>query len=599
MSIQILHPEVVDRIAAGEVLDRPANLIKELVENSIDAGADQIEVEFEGGGRKVCVRDNGGGMDKSDLPLALQRHATSKITQSEDLFQLHSYGFRGEALASIAAVSRLHLTSRPKGSEQGYRIDSEFGQIREPAPVSAREGTEVRTDDLFANVPARLRFLKSEAAEHSQIKNTLRALALAHEDVGFSVRSKGDLIFHWPKNQSFKDRALAVLEVDRLYAGEYELDGIKAEVLVSSPQEVANVNRNMWFFVQDRWIQDRSLTAAVMEAYRNLLMHGEYPTAVVRLSLPPEEVDVNVHPTKSAVKFRDSQGVFRAVSRAIRQVLEASPWLDGLAASAASRYTFQETESVPAASAPQFVQQSLAGSDKEFGRTQYNTKVFPLAEVREAVKTYAPDSVPVAASTPAPSAFRWADLQVIGQLNQTYIVAQGQDALYLVDQHASHERVMFERLMESFKAGNIDVQNLLLPLVFDFSAEEVETLITNREAVEKLGLALERMGPESVAVQAIPSIVTESSVSEALQRLAFELSENRGELAWEKTVAEVFASMACHSVIRAGQTLSPEEMKSLLVQMDQYPLSSFCPHGRPVFIKRRFADIEREFGRIV
>lgn len=585
MSIRILAPEVVDRIAAGEVLDRPANLVKELVENSLDAGADQIDVEFEYGGRQVAISDNGSGMSREDLPLSIHRHATSKIWASEDLFRLHSFGFRGEAMASIAAVSRLQITSRQHGAEQGFRVQSRFGVSSEIAPVSAREGTEVRADELFANVPARLKFLKSEPAENGQIKSTLKALAMANESVGFNVRSKGQLVFHWPKKQTFKERALNILEIDNLYEGSYESGGMRAEVLVSSPEDTANVNRNLWFFVQGRWVQDRSLTAAVMEAYRNLLMHGEYPTVIVRLTVPTEEVDVNVHPTKSQVKFRDSQLAFRVTSRAVREVLERAPWL-GMAAPPIRNQEFNlisedTTEST-----------SLKFLGGEFARTQYATKSFPVAQVREVIKNYSSD-------TAVASAFRWSDLQVIGQLNQTYIVAQAQDALYLIDQHASHERVVFERLMESFKAGNIEVQNLLMPLVFDLTGPEIETLLRNQENIGKLGLVLERMGPESVAVQAIPTIVSDSSVAQALQKLAHEMSENMGELAWEKAVAEIFASMACHSVVRAGQALSPEEMKSLLAQMDQYPLSSFCPHGRPVFVKRRLKDIDREFGRIV
>jgi DNA mismatch repair protein MutL len=238
-------------------------------------------------------------------------------------------------------------------------------------------------------------------------------------------------------------------------------------------------------------------------------------------------------------------------------------------------------------------ERTLTFSGSDFARTQYPKKMFPLSEVREAVKPYA------ATAPPASTQFRWGDLQVIGQLNQTYIVAQNSEGLFLVDQHASHERVVFERLMESFKAGNIEVQNLLMPLIFDFSSEEVEALVREKENIEKLGLAVERMGPESIAVQAIPTIVKDSAISGALKKLAFELSENTGEKAFERLLGDIFASMACHSVVRAGQTLSHEEMKSLLVQMDQYPLSSFCPHGRPVFVKRRFSEIDREFGRIV
>ncbi|MGE0528903.1 MAG: DNA mismatch repair endonuclease MutL [Bdellovibrionales bacterium] len=616
MPIRILAPDVVDQIAAGEVLERPANLIKELVENSLDAGADELEIEFDRGGREVLVADNGSGMSPEDLRLSLQRHATSKITDSADLYRLHSFGFRGEALASIAAVSRMSVTSRPKNQDEGYRLDGEFGKMSDPLPTAARTGTQVRVRDLFANVPARLRFMKSDAAEHTQIKTTLKALALAHEDTGFRVCSRGELLYHWPSGQTPLARAKSVLNMDSLYEGLHEREGVTAHVLVGSPQETQKLNRNLWFFVQGRWVQDRGLAAAVMEAYRNLLMHGEYPIAVVRLLLPPEDVDVNVHPTKAQVKFKDPQLLFRVTSRAVRQVLEKAPWLhtnEGVAPKV--RAGVQDEASMAAS------ESELIFSAPEFSRTQYSSKVFPLNEVRAAVSDYTPASsvpppsaatvsasdsssrsaMPIVESAANPEArrFLWQDLQVVGQIHQTYIVAQSPEALYLIDQHAAHERVMFERLMQAYREGRMDVQALLLPLVFDFSQEEVEALYNSRSELERVGLSVERMGPESLAVQAIPAFVTESSISAALRQLAFESVENGGSLAIDRAVGDVFASMACHSVVRAGQTLSIEQMRDLLVQMDEYPLSSFCPHGRPVYIQRRFAEIEREFGRIV
>jgi len=603
--IRVLAPDVVDKIAAGEVLERPANLIKELIENSIDAGADLIEVEFDGGGREVSVYDNGGGIPREELALALQRHATSKIAQSEDLYKLHTFGFRGEALSSIAAVSKMSLTSRTPKAGDAYRVTSDFGQVSEAAAVSARHGTEVRVHELFGNVPARLRFLKSEAAEHGQIKTTLKALALANPKVSFRARSRGELLFHWGKEASLNDRASQILGVKKLYEAQGEVGGMRVHALMSSPQETMQVNRNMWFFVQGRWIQDRSLSAAVMEAYRNLLMHGEYPAVCVRLELPPEEVDVNVHPTKAQVKFRDPQSVFRIVCRTMREALEKAPWL------VAPQVGAHADVMVAEVSTPSYLPDttSLKFEAPEFNTTQYSTKAFPLAHVAEGQSSYRAVLANAAqgretvgfSETAAETAarFQWKDLQVVGQLNHTYIMAQNASAFYMVDQHAAHERVVFERLMEAFKAGKIEIQNLLLPMTFDFSAEEVEALVKQKAAIEKMGLSIEQMGPETVAVQSIPSMVSESSVSEALQKLAYELIENGESLAWEKIVGDIFASMACHSVIRAGQSQSNEQMKALLAQMDDYPLSSFCPHGRPVYVKRNFSDIEREFGRIV
>ncbi len=273
-----------------------------------------------------------------------------------------------------------------------------------------------------------------------------------------------------------------------------------------------NVNRNMWFFVQGRWVQDRSLSAAVMEAYRNLLMHGEYPAVCVRIDLPPEDVDVNVHPTKAQVKFREPSSAFRAVCRTLRTELEKAPWLERVQVKPEFAVEVQGSELPPF----QPDEASLKFDAPEFQVTQFSTKKFPLQEIREIVRAYQP-STPAA---PKEAPFRWRDLQVVGQLNHTYILAQTEDAFYMVDQHAAHERVVFERLMEAFRAGKIEVQNLLLPMVFDFSAEEVEALLKFKSSIEKMGLSIEQMGPESIAVQSIPSLVSESSVSEGLQKLS-------------------------------------------------------------------------------
>lgn len=585
MAIEVLSQDVVNQIAAGEVLERPANLIKELVENSFDAGADEVEVEFNSGGRAVSVSDNGRGMDARDLALCLKPHATSKIRKSSDLFQLSSYGFRGEALASIAAVSEMRVISRC-GNAAANQIESKFGALSDLAPVSAVSGTQVHVRELFTNVPARLEFMKSESAEHTQIKTALKALALSHENVGFKARSKGELILHWAKADSFLERARDVLQNSSLMLGQAERDGIRVTAAVGSPRETQAVNRNLWFFVQGRWIQDRTLTAAVMEAYRNLLMHGEYPTVVVRIEMDPSKVDVNVHPTKSAVKFRDSQTVFRAVSEAVRSVLETAPWLKDSAAPVLASFVREPVQTTASFQGP------------EFSHVQYSTKVFPLAEVREAVASYSVPVAPVETAAPKTAAFKWTDLHLVGQAHLTYIVAQNADSLYLVDQHAAHERVVFEKLMSSFENGKMDVQTLLLPLSVDLPEPEVEALLNAHDTFAQLGLTLERMGPSTLVVQTLPSLIQESAVVKALERSARELLSTGGTMAAKAMIADIFATMACHSVVRAGQSLSHEQMKHLLQQMDEFPLSSFCPHGRPVYIRRGFSDIEREFGRI-
>lgn len=612
MKIQVLNPDVIDQIAAGEVLERPANLIKELVENSLDAGADEIEIEFNQGGREVLVTDNGCGMSESDLELSIARHATSKIRASDDLYTLKSFGFRGEALASLAAVSRLSITSREKGADQAHRLVSEFSQRQPMTAVAASVGTQVRVRELFGNVPARLSFLKSEAAENGQIRSVIKALALANENISFRVRSRGELVFHFPK-QDLKARALAVLQVKNLFAGEASADGMKVEVLLTSPNETFQTNRNLWLFAQGRWIQDRGMAAAVQEGYRNLLMHGEYPCVVARLTVPAEFIDVNVHPAKAQVKFIDSQKVFRLTRKAVRDVLEKAPWL-----SAEEKRLTQAPRTLSEMfGEAQGSTENLSFAAPEFSQTQYPEKVFPLAKVREALQRYsAPttgEAVMLAQVSTAPVAeqgntpiggsvtksdFRWAQLQVIGQLHQTYIVAQSETQFYLIDQHAAHERVVFERLMETFRVKKLDVQTLLLPLAFDLDAAEVEALMAREEFLSQMGFAIERLGPETIAVQTLPALITESAVQQTITKLAHDLLNTNDDSALELKIGDIFATMSCHSVVRAGQTLSIEQMHELLQQMDEFALSSFCPHGRPVYIQRRFTEIEREFGRI-
>lgn len=589
MAIRVLSEAVVDQIAAGEVLERPAHLIKELVENSIDAGATEIEVEYDQGGRCVRVMDNGSGMSKEDLPLALVRHATSKIELSEDLFNLSSFGFRGEALASVAAVSRLTITSRRKQDKEGHVLKSEFGQLDPITSRSAPVGTTMLVEQLFENVPARLKFLKSEAAEGTQIKQVLKAIALAHPQVQFRVRTKGQLLFFWQATSDWKSRAEEVLEFKPFFEAQGEENSIQVRALLGSPDQTLQQNRGIWIFVQDRWIQDRSLTAAIMESYRNLLMHGEYPQVVLSLHVPKEFVDVNVHPTKSQVKFLDPSKVFRAVHHVIRASLEKAPWIQN-----------------KAPVRPIEVEMPVMASfqDQAFSTVQYQKKDFTFSTVHQPVMDYqsSTPSMPTVAqptqAAPSGQVF-WSQMEVLGQAHLTYIVAQSHNTFYLIDQHASHERIVFERLMQQWKAGKFDSQNLLLPIAIDLPAHEMEALESSLPHIQTLGLSVEKMGPETLAISAIPSFVSESGVVQSLKNLASELSQNGGSLAWERKVGDIFASMACHSVVRAGQNLSLDEMRSLLQQMDEFPLSTFCPHGRPVSVSWDFSELERKFGRIV
>jgi DNA mismatch repair protein MutL len=622
--IHLLTSDVVDQIAAGEVVERPSHLVKELVENAIDAGATAVEIEFDQGGRRVRVTDDGSGIKSTELKLALSRHATSKIASADDLWNLSTFGFRGEALASIAAVSRLTLTSRTLQTETASRIISEFGKLSSVEPTGANQGTTILIEELFANVPARLKFMKSEAGESAQIKATLRALALANEKVEFRMRTKGKLDAVWPRAQSFLERVRQIIGVEKLYETTLTYDNFEAQVVFAGPHDVAGNARSILIFVQNRWVQDRGLQAAVIDAFRGLLMHGEYPIAVVRLKAPPAEVDVNIHPTKSQIKFRDSQPAFRAVNRALREGIEKAPWLEATPVrsqktvaeanleagmkklSVADLTRPYEPSTAPSSSLSSSMNEeaSLAASPVNstgrFEAPEFNSVIFRQKRdlgVEAAVEAFSANAAgenPVQSSTGY-----WSRMQVIGQAHLTYILAQDEGRLMLVDQHAAHERVAYERLMRAWKGGQVDVQTALLPIQVELEADGAEALMKVQDELETLGVVIDQVGPQAVVVRAKPSIISDKAISKALTDLSREITERGGSFVLEKKISDICATMACHSVVRAGQALSIEQMKKLLEQMDEFPLSSFCPHGRPVSIEFPFSKLERDFGRIV
>ncbi len=582
--IRRLSSEVRDQIAAGEVVERPAHLVKELIENSLDAGANQIQIRVSQGGRCLHVVDNGKGIPKDQLELALERFATSKIEVTEDIWKLKTFGFRGEALASAAAISQLRLTSRPVQQASAFQIQSDFGKQSQIVSTSLDFGTEVFIKDLFENVPARLKFLKSEIAENLAVRNVIKSFALAHPLVEFKYFENDRLQFLFASSDNWQNRCQQVFDTSaKLYHTQIENEGWRAEIVFADPQTVSKTPKQMWFFVQDRWVQDRSLQASVIDAYRSLLMHGEYPIAVVKLNLPPDEVDVNIHPTKSQVKFLNPSQAFRTVHHALKKALDIAPWLEN---------TFKKSELTPMShgSTPLSgieTQISWANTQKEFDRIQFKK--------RESI-----DSLTAAVITPTSAVSSngvWSRLDVIGQIGLTYIVAQDEQGLLLVDQHAAHERVAFERLIQAYSRGGMATQEFLFPLVLDLSPLQIETLKSITSELEKFGLRLEALGPSTISLSAAPLFMKESSLPALLAKTADEIYEMGDSFQFDKKLIDICATFACHSVVRAGQSLSLTEMRSLLEQMDEYPHSSFCPHGRPVSVRWSFIELEKEFGR--
>lgn len=613
MPIARLSEDLINQIAAGEVVERPAHLLKELLENSIDAGATEIEVELADGARFIKVKDNGCGIPKDELPLALERHATSKIKNVEDLWNINSFGFRGEALASAASVSDLTLISRPADSEMGAEVKVSFGKMSPVEGTGAPIGTTVIVDRLFDNIPARKKFLKSDSAEISQAKLVLKSVAMANHKVAFRVKVNQDLVFYWPQASSRLERVQQVMEESEMYESFAEAGSFKAHVIACSPNVTYPQSKKILIFVKGRPVQDRSLQTAVIDAYRTVLMHGEFPIATVFVECAADEVDVNIHPTKSQVKFRDAGLAFRAVHRATRDLVEKGPWLKSMLGTGAPTPQLSVMDSLRSAVSGELsevsVPSSLAFDGAEFQRTQFKQSQFQAPRIESAPTSFLPTppttsivaaSAESKAPTSTPTASYWSSLQLIGQAHLTYIVTQNERSIIFVDQHAAHERVNFERLMRDFKNGEFEVQNFLLPLTVDLEEHLVEKLVPHFAEIEKrLGLGLDQIGPGTVAVRSAIAFIKEESLPSAVVKMANEIDEKGESFELEKSVGEIFATMACHSSIRAGQALSYEEMKSLLLQMDEFSMSSFCPHGRPVFVEYPVSQLERDFGRIV
>lgn len=620
--IALLSPEVRDQIAAGEVVERPAHMVKELMENSLDAGSTEIMVRVKHGGRYVEVQDNGHGIKSEELSLALDRFATSKIRESDDLWRLKTFGFRGEALASLAAVSELTLISRTKKDKTAFRIKSKFGAKTSVNPISGEVGTKIVIENLFENVPARLKFLKSESAENQAIRQIIKALALANPSVEFKYFEDDKMVLLFQKADSALKRTGQVLDLPALHSAQDQAEGWKVDIHFAAPDQVGKTSRNIWVFVQGRFVQDRALQTAMTDAYRSLLMHGEYPVCVAQLWVPEDQVDVNIHPTKSQVKFVDSSKAFRFVHHALRRALETAPWIPTqpeLTPEPVAQPYFQPKTQMPEPQPLRFQDQafdttSYRKKDMEWGRNSSRvedskvhvsavnpeasseTTVIANPEVSNSIVTQSRVSQSPQAE---PSLGYWSRLQVVGQVGLTYIVAQDESRMMLVDQHAAHERVAFERLMKAWNGGRVEIQDFLFPLAIDLSAAQVEAVMLFENDLKKLGVSIEQLGPSTLGIKSAPAFVKDSVFTGIIEKMADEILDKGGSFQFEKKVVDICATIACHSVVRAGQSLSIEEMRALLRQMDEFPLSSFCPHGRPVSIEWGFEKLEKDFGRRV
>jgi len=570
-SIRVLPELLISQIAAGEVVERPASVLKELIENALDAGARDIGVTLEEGGvRRVQVEDDGAGIAREDLALALARHATSKIASLEDLEAVASLGFRGEALASIAAVARVEIASREKAAPHAYSVRAEGGGAHRPAPAARAPGTTVAVSDLYFNTPARRKFLRTAATEFGHCEDVFRRAALARPELAWSLRHNSRFSARL-KPQPLAARAAALLGrefADSALAVEAQAGGLRLSGLAGSPQAARSRADAQYFYVNGRFVRDRLLAHAAREAWAELL-HGErQPAYVLFLELDPRGVDVNVHPAKTEVRFRDARAVHQFVLHALRRALSPA------AAAAPVAYAALAPTSAAPAQAALGIEQPVAAYQS-----------FIAAAARPA---------PLAAAVPHESPPLG---YALAQLHGVYILAQNEAGLVLVDMHAAHERIVFERLRHSLEAGAVQRQALLVPSVFRAEALEVATAEENAPALEQLGLEISAAGPSELAVRAAPAALAAGDVAALARSVLAELREYGAAQALAARRDQLLAGMACHAAVRANRALSVPEMNALLREMEATERSGSCNHGRPTWYQLTLADLDKLFLR--
>jgi DNA mismatch repair protein MutL len=583
---------VVNRIAAGEVIERPASAVKELVENAIDAGATRIGIEVSAGGRAlIAVTDDGVGMAPEELPLAIQRHATSKLDDDE-LIRITSLGFRGEALAALAGVSRLRLSSRPRGQESAFTLSVEAGRAAPPAPAAGGFGTRVEVRDLFFATPARLKFLKSDRAEHLAVREVIERLAMACPGIAFTLHADGRrvLALEVAAADLFEQTRARVRGVmgrgfaDEAPAIEVGRDGVRLSGLIGLPAASHNSARYQYLFVNRRPVQDRLLKGALRAAYGDLLPRERHPMVALFLELAPEDVDVNVHPTKAEVRFRRPGMVHGMVIGAIRDRLAAAGCRPSSTLSAAAFGAFRPGGAAPSPIMASGLAESAVAYQAPLGTERLD--VGPPAARTDASATcdeVALERYPLGAART--------------QLHDSYIVAQTEAGLVLVDQHAAHERLVYERMKADLVAGGVPRQGLLLPEVVDLDPAQIELLLQRRAELEPLGLVLEAFGEGAVLVRELPAPLGNPDVPELIRDLVEDLAAIDQAASLREALERVCATLACHGSVRAGRRLTLPEMNALLRDMEATPNSGQCNHGRPTYITLSRADIERLFAR--
>lgn len=578
MTIRVLPDTIASQIAAGEVVDRPVSVVKELIENSIDAGATEIKIEIRRAGKELIrVTDDGCGIPADELELAVSRHATSKLTRTDELFDIKTLGFRGEALASIGSVTHLTLVSKTENDQTGAKLVVDGGEVSAVSAVAAPTGTEISVEDLFYNVPARLKFLKKDITESRHITGLVTRYAMAYADIRWTLIQNRVTEFQTTGSGNrfeILQQLFGNQDAKSLMPISFNEKNIGINGYISDLSLTRSNRRDMTFFVNGRWVQDASLTAAVIRAYNTMIMVGRFPVVVLFLEVPTHLVDVNVHPSKAEVRFREQEEVFSGVQRAIRRGLLA--------------YT----------PVPDLTNMNLWGrqSSPEPGEIKFDSQwqaITPSQQAPQEPSAFEEQEGPkqeVLPGTHLPL------LRLVGQVASTYLIAEGPDGLYLIDQHAAHERVLFDQMMAQYRASMIPSQQLVEPVAIELSPEKAGVLEENLEVLKELGLEIENFGPNTFLIRSIPSILDRGDPREAVHAVVEAFEEDETPLLNEAQ-ARIAARVCKRMAIKGGQKMSVPEQENLLLNLEASQSPRTCPHGRPTMIHLSASLLERQFGR--
>lgn len=587
--IRRLPDDLANQIAAGEVVERPSSIVKELVENALDANATRVTVDVDNGGTTlVRVADDGDGMPAEDAVLALERHATSKIARIDDLLALGTFGFRGEALPSIASVSRLVLRTRARGSAEGTCVMVDGGGTARTEPAGCAVGTTIEVRDLFYNVPARRKFLKATGTESAHVGDVVLGAALARPDVTFVLTRDGRVVREYLRTTTRAERAASAVSSEGLVPCRATRGDIVIEAMLAPPERARAGASGLSLLVNGRPVKDRFLARAVAQAYGSVLEGGRYPVGVVWLDLPPAVVDVNVHPQKAEVRFADGRVVFDAITRELHAGLARAFGLPALGANPYAGLLRNALSAAPLAPSASFFHPGGADAPAKGGVE--TPGLFGAASLFTSPLAPAPDLALFATEG------LYASLRFVGQIKATYLVCEGADGLYVLDQHAAAERVTFDRLRLAHAERGVGMQRLLVPEIVELSASEVALLEEHAEEIGRLGVEVRAVSDTSVAVHGVPELLLRQDPTRIVRDLVAELSRAAGR-PFQGAVDLVLATMACHGSVRAGDALGREEAEALLRALDRVDFAGHCPHGRPLVMRLAFSELERRVGR--